>query len=352
MDLRRIAANTALMVAAVAVALVLAEAATRLVAPQNMSGSWFVVGPRGIMMNRASGTARDVLTPERTAYYEFNSWHQRGREEPDPTAARVLILGDSFSFGLGLALDDTYVQSLQRKFDELKGTPRIQLLNASAGGWGTADQLAYLEGFGERLNPSAVVVFVNAWDVARARDLAVYQVDAEGRSLSATYAVNPARNGLKKLLQDNPIYSFLLDHSHLVQLLRRAAVVAHSAAARAQSTERRDEAKHISDEVFFRLLMHRMAAWCAQHGVQLTVLTTGWPEIDYPWLDKVMKEEGVFFRDLGPAVAPPVKASFFDYAIKGDGHPNEEGARLIAAAAWPILEGRLSGLKSRALNEK
>ena len=99
------------------------------------------------------------------------------------------------------------------------------------------------------------------------------------------------------MLQDNPIYSFLLEHSHFVQLLRRAAVVAHCAAARAQSTERRDETKSISDEAFFRLLLHSMAAWCAEHDVQLKVLTTGWPEIDYPWLDNVMKEEGVFFRD-------------------------------------------------------
>jgi lysophospholipase L1-like esterase len=350
MRLRRIIANGALLAGGLAVALVVAEVATRLFAPQPMSSSWFVYGPRGIMMNKASGRARDVLTAERTAYYEFNSWHQRGREEPESAAARVLVLGDSFTFGVGLAQTDTYVGRLQESLDKRPGPARIQLLNAAAGGWGTADQLAYLETFGPRLNPSAVVVFVNVWDVARARALAIYRVDADGRGLSPA-ASDARRHFLKSLLQDSAAYEFLLDHSHLVQLIRHALIVADGRATTARVADRQDRTNTISDAALFGLLMHRMAAWCAERDVQLTVLTTGWPEIDYPWIDSVMQAEGIFFRPLGDSVATRVRADFDAYSIKDDGHPNEAAARLIADAAWPILEARLGALRARPLSQ-
>ena len=349
MRLGRILLNVVLVAVALAVGLLLGEGVTRLVAPQQMSGAWFVVGPQGILMNRASGTARDALTPTRTATYEFNAWNQRGRVGFLAAAARVLVLGDSFTFGLGLALDDSYVGILQRRFDEQKTRPRLQLLNAAAGGWGTADQLAYLEAFGPRLAPSAVVVFVNAWDVARARAVNIYRVAGDGQGLTV-HPVPAGQHAIKRLVESNPAYLFLLEHSHLLQLFRRAYVVALTKIKRAGEIEqRRESARPVDDPLQFDLIMRRMAAWCAENGAQLTVLTTGWPAIDYPWLDATMRADGIFFRALGDKVAGPVKADPPRYAIPGDGHPSEAGARLIADAAWPILEERLRGLEARPL---
>jgi hypothetical protein len=89
-----------------------------------------------------------------------------------------------------------------------------------------------------------------------------------------------------------------------------------------------------------------MAAWCADRNVQLTVLTTGWPEIGYPWLAEAMRAEGIYFYDLRGPIVDAVRANPGAFTIKGDGHPNEEGARLIAQAAWPICKPGL--VSSRA----
>ncbi len=171
--LRALLANALAIAAGLVVALALAEIGTRLFAPQPLSGSWLVYGPRGMLMNKAGGgPVRNELVGHDAVFYDFNAWHQRGRNEPDPGAARVLVLGDSFTFGFGLAVEDTFVARLQAMLDERGAgarstVPRVQLLNASAGGWGTADQLTYLEAFGDRLAPSAVVVFVNFGDASR-----------------------------------------------------------------------------------------------------------------------------------------------------------------------------------------
>ncbi len=90
-----------------------------------------------------------------------------------------------------------------------------------------------------------------------------------------------------------------------------------------------------------------MAGWCRERDVQLSVLTTGWPIFRFPWLAAMLGEEGIWFRDLHDPVTAAIGGRLADYEIAGDGHPNQAGDRLIAEAAWPILDPRLAGLPAR-----
>lgn len=125
--------NAVVLAVGVALAVGIAEAATRLFVPQKMSGSWYVIGPQGTYINKSSGLAAHAVG-DRVVSYRFNSKHQRNDEEPNPGAARVLVLGDSFTFGTGLMVENTYVGLLQRDVDAKFGKGRIQLLNAGVGG--------------------------------------------------------------------------------------------------------------------------------------------------------------------------------------------------------------------------
>ena len=82
-------------------------------------------------------------------------------------ARRILVLGDSFTFGWLLDDADTYVARLQELVDAEFGPGRFVLLDAAAGGWGTADYLFFLEDFGPQIRPDAVLVFVNIDDIGR-----------------------------------------------------------------------------------------------------------------------------------------------------------------------------------------
>lgn len=352
---RAFLANTFLLAAAVAVALVLGEIGTRLFWPQPLSGSWLVYGPQGILMNRAgAGLTRNELPGRRVVHYAFNNHNQRNREDPDPRAARVLVLGDSFTFGYGLDFNDTYVQGLQRRLDARGAagggtSPRVQLLNAATGGWGTADELAYLEAFGDGLGLSGVVVFVSFGDPGRSMNQALFDIRPDRQGLVPVDR-SGSESAMKRLLQGNRVYGFLLEHSQLLQLVRRTGVAVHATAAAAAPSPAAiaRDGRNAAERELMRLLFRRMAAWCKARGIPLTVLTTGWPIFRFPWMAPMMRAEGIDFHDLHDGVAgamPPGTAA--DYDIPLDGHPNERGAKLIEEAAWPILEQRLTALTPR-----
>jgi hypothetical protein len=81
-----------------------------------------------------------------------------GREH-GPYRSRVLLLGDSQAFGDGVAAEDTFAARLEADVSGLR------VLNASVIGYGTDQQLLYLERQGLRFGPDTIVVAVNAYDL-------------------------------------------------------------------------------------------------------------------------------------------------------------------------------------------
>jgi hypothetical protein len=72
-----------------------------------------------------------------------------------PSSVRILILGDSLTFGSGVADDDIYPRLLQR----LVG-PNVEVISLAQNGWGTVDELAALRRDGLAYKPDIVVVGV------------------------------------------------------------------------------------------------------------------------------------------------------------------------------------------------
>ncbi|HYD29802.1 MAG TPA: GDSL-type esterase/lipase family protein [Azospirillaceae bacterium] len=326
----------------VIVSLALGEAMVRVLAPQDMLGSWSVYGPRGLLVNTPYGTGRHRLG-QREVEYHFNSLHQRGTVEPRSDAARVLVLGDSFTFGWLLQENDTYVAQLQRATDAAVGGGRIQFLNAGTGGWGTADMLAYLEALGSRIRPAMVLVFVNFDDFNRALIRGLYRLGDSGGLDALDLSAN--RSTLKILLEGTPGYGWLRDHSQLFQLIRNLAV-SKGAVVRFIPAEQPPDDLYNDPRLraLASALFGRMEQWCADNGARLVVTTTGWPTVNYPWLAETLEALSIDHVDLAPAVAGILGNDLDAYIIAGDGHPNEKGAALIAAAAWVELRNRIEAL--------
>ena len=127
------------------------------------------------------GAAGWIHTPEFTSFVQINARGLREREiEPikPPGMHRILVLGDSFVEGAQVPAEDTLSRRLE---EELRvGSPRpVQAINAGNAGFGTTQELLFLEHDGRAYGPDLVVLvyFVdndlsdNGHAVARARGL-------------------------------------------------------------------------------------------------------------------------------------------------------------------------------------
>ena len=73
-----------------------------------------------------------------------------------PNTFRVMVLGDSLSFGNLVANEDTYAARLRQALQPRR--PGTEVVLTAVGGWDTAQELAFLEQEGLGYEPDAIVV--------------------------------------------------------------------------------------------------------------------------------------------------------------------------------------------------
>jgi hypothetical protein len=98
---------------------------------------------------------------------EFTTWVQvgsKGLRGPEtsytkpPGVYRVLVLGDSFTFALQVAEEETFVVQLAERLNASGGGPRVETINAGTDGWSTANELAWFQQEGYRYEPDLVLL--------------------------------------------------------------------------------------------------------------------------------------------------------------------------------------------------
>jgi lysophospholipase L1-like esterase len=90
------------------------------------------------------------------ARYRINSLGLRG-PEVDETGSTVLVVGDSFAFGLGVDEDETFSARLEGALDAATGGP-VEVLNLGVPGYHTGQEAVWLERVGFALAPDLVVL--------------------------------------------------------------------------------------------------------------------------------------------------------------------------------------------------
>src|SRR6266567_4419734 len=92
----------------------------------------------------------------------FNRFGLRDRErsmEPSQGTVRILALGDSVTFGLGVAEEDAYPRMTETLLNSrTDGRPPVEVLNFGIPGYNTVQELAQLRELGLAFHPQLVVV--------------------------------------------------------------------------------------------------------------------------------------------------------------------------------------------------
>lgn len=247
----------------------------------------------------------------------INSMGLRDREytlAKPPGVTRIVMLGDSLTFGWGVKMDDTPAKLLEASLNAGLPKPGYEVINAGVGNYNSTMEVAYFLDHGQRFKPDIVVLnyFIN---------------DAE---------LTPRRRN-----------SFLTEHSH-------AAVLAGSAIDKMErqyfgksdwKTYYRDLYRpNMQGWAKARAAISELALYCQRNGIKL--LVANYPELHqlspYPFQDvtdaigQAARSNGVQFVDIRPAVEG-LKPSIL-WVTPDDAHPNRTANVRIAAALHKALQ--------------
>jgi lysophospholipase L1-like esterase len=107
--------------------------------------------------HRWDGDPFGHLPPGAAMTYPVNSAGLRG-PLPAPGRPAVLVVGDSFTFGEGVAVEDTFVARLEAAFAAPDRAQGPAFVNAGVPGYGSREEAARLPFLLERFEPTAVLV--------------------------------------------------------------------------------------------------------------------------------------------------------------------------------------------------
>jgi len=148
--------NLSLLLGSLALSLILCEAILRLVAQDDspLSMDIYQLDPYDQVSLKPNVTRRH-FTREWNVTVAINSEGLRDRTSPVPdTRGRILALGDSFAFGWGVELPETYLYLAE---EQLR-SEAIRVIKAGIPGTGTTDQLHWLRQYGGTYAPRLVIV--------------------------------------------------------------------------------------------------------------------------------------------------------------------------------------------------
>ena len=137
--------------------------------------------------------AKDLKT-ERDVFYKTNSLGLRGRE-PGASAKKMVVLGDSYTEGFGLAETETFPAILEKTL-AAKGLGDVEVLNGGTLGFTTVLYGPYFQRFFASLKPSFVLLnldFTDFTDDAYFLQIAEYGEDGKPKAF-------PARDSFPKEL--------------------------------------------------------------------------------------------------------------------------------------------------------
>lgn len=102
-----------------------------------------------------------AVDPASGVAYEINAAGFRGASYPRSKAAevfRIVLVGDSVSFGYGVALEETFADQLEARLRSGFATPRFEVLNLGVSGYNPYTESELVRGVGLAYHPDLVLV--------------------------------------------------------------------------------------------------------------------------------------------------------------------------------------------------
>ena len=379
--MRRLAARLLLVLGGLLLGLLMVEATFRLAGPNiplDLTMARFQAYHPVYGFFHQPGVSGWVRTDEFTSFVKFNTQGLRGPEVAVPKPGgtfRALVLGDSVVEGAQVAEDATMAGRLQTELAALAGGRRVETVNAGVAGFGTGQQLLFLEREGLAYQPDLIVlVFTIANDpadnslaVARRWKLAAerrpFFVLQGGKLELQPFQTPPPEQlaGLRTFLRDNSIVFTTLELWWIGKSVARAqgsVVPPLDAEREVYRTELGDDWPQ-AWEVTEALLARIQATADAADVPLLVVLSPSeWQVYDDLWtelvgdgsqarrrfspdapndrLTEIAARHGITLLDLRPTFRAEVEAGGPPVIFRKDGHWTEHGhaiaARTVAAA--------------------
>ena len=372
-------ANAILLIATLIVLFLASEITLRLIYHPEFLGSVIQYDPL-LGWSLTPGASLVSVDNQRDFRYriDVNSLGLRDREmavEKPQGVRRVLVLGDSFAFGVGLKQDERFSDMLQAM---LPGD--VQVINGGVPGWGTDQEMLFYETSLRRLQPDLVVLtFLMQNDVVN-NALAGPLIEVgtkprflcSGDGLTLEPPIPPAKlsRGVraKRWLRQSRLLLFvkrrvdMRQYRHHVEEDPRFLThgyeshrhLSHWSVYDVRGGEAIDDAWCATERVLTRL-----AQDCRDDGAELVLLAfPSKPEVDEPWRAEMMRRTGVdpahvdftlpyrkldqLCAELGVAYYYPIDTFrseaakdmlFFDH----DAHPNAKANALVASLLRDVL---------------
>ncbi len=347
--------NLLLFTISVLVSLCIAELLVRIILPQDKLVTWLEMHPQGFMMNQKGGEASQEHNGNLINYSFTDSRLRSSKSASDFGAKKVLALGDSFTFGLLLQEEGSYIHLLNEKL-KTSGADSVQILNGGVGGAGLADWPAWLEYNGVSIQPDIILYFLNIHDLERALSKNIYVVQRD--SLIKSQRWKP--RGFMQSLGKQSWYRWLQGNSELftliVKVLWRNIYFVDLTESFDQNNTAvlipKNEQLYIESEYSLNLgvkLFEKMNSWCEENGCELIITTTGFfPHAEesfhtmrlYNFLadDSSLFKDEIKFFDPSFCVDSTIGSNYNSIIIPEDTHPNRRGSEIISDCIWKLLQ--------------
>jgi hypothetical protein len=159
-----------------------------------------------------------------TYSYRNNSLGWRGSREyreAKQTDYRVLMLGDSFTYGIGVNDDQTFAARVEQ--DLTADRLSVEVMNAGCPGKGTDYELRCFQVLGRKFHPDLTVLCFFGNDFQDNERGEYYNIGKDGEL--QVKAVNCSQGLIKNLLAQLPAYNWLLSWSQAANLVKQAGVI-------------------------------------------------------------------------------------------------------------------------------
>ena len=206
-----------------AVAFGIAEVGVRTFCPQEVAPIRFVFDPQRGEIPTPNQKGRQIMPGAYDFTYSNNSLGLRGAKEYQferHTEHRLLFLGDSFTYGLGVNDDQTFPYLTEKHLISEK-IP-VEAINAGNPGRGTDYALKFFQVLGSKFKPDLTVFSFlgkNFVDDSRGQ---YYAVSAEGEVTPK--GLRAGSSLVKDLLYELPGYNWLVSWSQAANLVKQAGL--------------------------------------------------------------------------------------------------------------------------------
>ncbi len=361
--MKKIAINIGLTVFATLASLLLLEFALRIFcpiysphSPQKHKCENFVEYSSSYGWFHKRGFVTWVENQEYATKIIINQKGLRGAEyryEKEPGTLRVVMLGDSFAFGLGVDESDTVAVKLEELFG--KAGKKVEVINMGVDGFGTDQEYLLLREEGVKYDPDVVIcLFFVGNDVENnssgeqyhelkpyftfdgdSLNLKNYPVPVKKGSMATPEKASEPRGKIRM-----PLKSFFQDHSYAYTFLRlRYNYLLYKIGVRKSvHLSVNKEALRVTDEIFLK-----MKQLCDEYDIELIiaaiptkeqVLGAEKDDIQRPFA-KFVRRSGIQYIDL---LGPLKGRRDLNYTI--DSHWNKKGSAVIARILYDAINAK------------